>query len=168
MNIPSCAQDTKHDSCSVEGGYKQSLQHRHFYCNTQRIVFTVNLQRQDKTQSSSCCYVCSKASDCRHSNLAWINGDGCTGSRGRFRRRAESGSSDGTRGGTATGDRLKATGGRAARAAQRRHRVTVVGTGEAVEDEVDGVTHVEDGSCRKQLVADPVNRRWVLPMPVTS
>jgi len=109
-----------------------------------------------------------KASDCRHSNLAWINGDGCTGSRGRFRRRAESGSSDGTRGGTATGDRLKATGGRAARAAQRRHRVTVVGTGEAVEDEVDGVTHVEDGSCRKQLVADPVNRRWVLPMPVTS
>jgi len=44
----------------VEGGYKQSLQHRHFYCNTQRIVFTVNLQRQDKTQSSSCCYVCSE------------------------------------------------------------------------------------------------------------
>ena len=70
--------------------------------------------------------------------------------------------------GTAAGGRLKATSGPTARSTQRRHGVAVVGAGQAVEDEVDRVAHVEDRLGREQLVAVPVRRRRILCMPAPT
>lgn len=50
--------------------------------------------------------------------------------------------------------------------AERRHGVAVIGAGQAVQDEVDRIAHVEYRLGREQLVAEPVRRRRVLGVSV--
>ena len=96
--------------------------------------------------------------------------NGGAGGRSRARRRTHRGAgqaSQRARSGTPSDGRLNATSAGTARVTQRRHGVTVVSTGQAVQDEVDRVAHVEDRLRREQFVADPVSCSRVLGMSTT-